>query len=114
MGRPREYDREALLEEFLAYITATEIPIEAEFAYQHDIDKRRLYDWPEFAHALAIFRCKKEAALEIGGLYGKLNPRQAIFSLNRLGRSDRTEQTFKGASNAPVRIIVSEKTATQS
>jgi hypothetical protein len=112
-GRPRKYDRAHLLAAFETYVRTTEIPIEAEFAYRHDIDKRRLYDWPEFSHALAIFRCKKEAALEIGGLYGKLNPRMTIFALKQLGWTDRGERTLKGARDAPVRFIVSEKVDTQ-
>jgi hypothetical protein len=57
----------------LAYIKATEIPVEAEFAYHHDIDKRRLYDWPEFSHALALFRCKTEAVLERKAVAGEIN-----------------------------------------
>jgi hypothetical protein len=113
LGRPRRYDRQALLEAFETYIKATEIPIEAEFAYMHDIDARRVYDWPEFAHALAIFRCKKEAALAIGGLYGTLNPRMTILALKQFWWSDQGDRTLKGARDAPVRFIVSEKMASK-
>jgi hypothetical protein len=100
----------ALLKAFEAYIKATEIPVEAEFAYQHDIDKRRLYDWPEFEHALALFRCKKEGALELKSLYCKINPRMAIFALKQLGWTDRGEQTLRGDKGAsPITFEVSEK-----
>jgi len=87
------------------------IPVEAEFACQHDIDVCRLYDWPEFAHALAIFRCKMEAALEHGGMYGKLNPRMTIFASKQLGWTD---PRWRGDDETPLLVIASERTATRS
>lgn len=71
----------------------------------------RLYDWPEFAHALAIFRCKMEAALEHGGMYGKLNPRMTIFASKQLGWTD---PRWRGDDETPLLVIASERTATRS
>jgi hypothetical protein len=46
-GRPRIYDREALLEAFEAYIETTDIPIVVEFTTQAGITRDLIYSWPE-------------------------------------------------------------------
>jgi hypothetical protein len=108
-GRPRKYDREALLEAFEAYIAATEIPIVAEFSWRQDVTRESLYQWPEFRHALAMCLTKKEAQLERKALYNEINVSMAIFSLKQLGWSDRVRQTHRGDAFAP--IIISETAA---
>jgi hypothetical protein len=108
-GRPRKYDREALLEAFEAYIAATDIPIVAEFSWRQDVTREVLYQWPEFRHTLAMCLTKKEAQLERKALYNEINVSMAIFSLKQLGWSDRTEQTHRGDAFAP--IILSETAA---
>jgi hypothetical protein len=97
MARPREWDRAELLEKLLHYVDNTDIPILARFAYEHGVDRQRLYEWPELADALKNCIAKKEAALEEGALTGMLNVSMAIFSLKQLGWSDRQEVAVKGA-----------------
>jgi hypothetical protein len=111
-GRPPRDDRPKLLARFEQYIGAHDFPAIAEFSYQNDVSRQQLYEWPEFTDALERCRNKKEANLEIGALYNRINVRQAIFSLKQLGWSDRTEQTLRGDTHAPVQLIVSEKIAT--
>jgi hypothetical protein len=87
-GAPRQWDREWLLSELLQYIDNTEVPIVAEFAYQHDITRQQLYEMPELSDALKKLIAKKESSLEKGCLTGKLQPSMAIFSLKQLGWKD--------------------------
>jgi hypothetical protein len=111
-GRPLRSDRPELLRKFLEYIDSTDIPVIQQFCYQNDVGTDQLYTWPEFAGALDKARNKKEANIEIKSLYNEINTRQAIFSLKQLGWSDRTEQTLRGDTHAPMQLIVSEKIAT--
>lgn len=108
-GRPRKYDRKALAEEFRAYIDANDIPIVAEFAYQHNVDKQLLYDWEEFSYLLKTCTQKKETALERLALKQDVNVTMAIFSLKQLGWSDKNETVLKGDRNQPV--VISDKAA---
>jgi hypothetical protein len=112
-GPPPRSDRPELLAKLNEYIDAHDIPVLQQFCYQHDILHRQLYDWPELASAVERARNKKEGNLEIKTLFGEINARVAIFSLKQLGWTDRGVQTLKGDRNAPVRLIVSEKVATQ-
>lgn len=95
-GRPREYDRDALYQAFEQYISQTEIPIIAEFAYQNRVLRETLYDWPEFSTLLKECISKKEAALERKSLTGDCNVTMAIFSLKQLGWSDKQETKHSG------------------
>ncbi len=108
-GRPRKYDREALGKEFAQYIESNDIPIVAEFAYQHGMDKQLLYDWAEFTALIKTCTQKKEAALEKQALSQQVNVTMAIFSLKQLGWSDRNETTHKGDAAHP--IVISHKAA---
>jgi hypothetical protein len=90
-GRPREYDRDALLKSLLEYIDATEIPIIVEWARAHGIIREKLYTMPELSDALKLCIMKKEAALERAGLENRMNVSMAIMSLKQLGWSDRRE-----------------------
>lgn len=94
MARPVEWTEESrseLLRLFLSYITETEVPIIAEFAYQNGIYRQRMYEWPEFTDAIKLCITKKEAQLEKGALSGQLNTTMAIFSLKQIGWRDRQE-----------------------
>lgn len=108
-GRPRKYDRKQLLTEFSQYIEDNDIPILAEFAYQHDLDKQILYEWEEFFYLVKRCVQKKETALERLALKQRVNVTMAIFSLKQLGWSDKQETTHKGDAAHP--IVVSEKAA---
>ena len=108
-GRPQEYDREALAQEFAQYIDSTDIPIIAEFAYQHHIDMSCFYDWPQFTNLLKECVQKKQSALERKALKQDVNVTMAIFSLKQMGWSDKQETTLKGDQAHP--IVVSEKAA---
>jgi hypothetical protein len=108
-GRPQEYDRDALAREFAEYIESQEIPIIAEFAYQHKIDMARFYDWPEFENLLKECIQKKQTALERKALKQDVNVTMAIFSLKQMGWSDKQETTHKGDAANP--IVISEKAA---
>ena len=87
-GRPRVHDRQQLLELLEQYIANTPIPILAEFAYLNNLHSQQLYEFPELSDAIKKAISKKEAALEMGGLTGSLNPSMAIFSLKQLGWAD--------------------------
>jgi hypothetical protein len=100
-GRPRIYDREALLEAFEAYIETTDIPIVVEFTTQAGITRDLIYSWPEFSSLLKRCVQKKEAALERAMLNNKVNTVGAIFALKQLGWSDRVEQTNKDERMSP-------------
>lgn len=107
-GRPRQYNREQLLVEFGAYIEAKDIPIVAEFAYQHSVPRELLYDWEEFSTLLKDCIAKKESALERKALSGEINVTMAIFSLKQLGWSDKQETTHKGDAAHPLVISASD------
>jgi hypothetical protein len=103
-GRPREYDREKVLSDFLEYIEKTEIPIVAEFASNHGLTRQFLYDNEEFTVAISRCTFKKEAALERMALQGKVNTTMAVFSLKQLGWTDRQDVTHKGDKANPIMI----------
>lgn len=104
MARPREYDREALAHAFEQYISDTELPIVAEFAYLNDVPRETLYTWDEFQTLLKRCIAKKEAALERGMYAEDINVTAAIFSLKQLGWKDKIEHS--GDKNAPVALNV--------
>ena len=106
VGRPQVYDREALAQEFTQYIESQEIPIIAEFAYQHKIDMAQFYDWPEFSNLLKECVQKKQAALERKALKQDVNVTMAIFSLKQIGWSDKQETLLKGDPNAPLALVL--------
>lgn len=103
-GRPREWDRAELCEKFYAFVESERIPIVAKFAYEHGIDRQRLYEWPELADALKACIAKKESALEELALSGDVNCTMAIFSLKQLGWSDRNDLTLKGDKAHPLAL----------
>lgn len=110
IGRPKKYTKKfkkELFEKFETYIDDHDIPILAEFAYQNNIARGRLYEFDVFVDAIKRCHDKKEANLEKGLLSGKLNPAGAIFSLKQLGWTDRTEVEHRGG--AVMKIIVSEE-----
>lgn len=92
-GRPRKYDAEAverLKILFAEYIDTTEIPIICEFAYQNDILRDIIYDYPELTTLRKKAIAKKEAQLERLALKDVIDKTMAIFSLKQLGWSDRS------------------------
>ena len=96
-GRPIEIDSVQLLADLEAYTENTEIPIIAEFAYQHGLNRSSIYEIAEVSDALKKLTAKKEAALERLMLSGKPNVAAgAIFSLKQMGWSDRTEVKHSG------------------
>ena len=95
-GRPREYDRDKIAKALAKYIEANEIPILAEFAYQHKITRELMYDWPELSTLIKLCVTKKESALERKALSGDCNVTMAIFSLKQLGWSDKQETKHSG------------------
>lgn len=111
MARPREWDRAALLEALLNYVEETEIPIVAQFAYTHGINRQRLYEWDELADAIKACTTKKEAQLEALALANKINCSMAIFSLKQLGWKDTHEQTHRGDAGGPIKIVISSMDA---
>lgn len=96
-GRPIEIDRAKLVADLAKYIDETDIPIIAEFAYRHGLNRSSIYEITEVSDALKKLIAKKEAALERLMLSGKPNVAAgAIFSLKQLGWSDRTEVKHSG------------------
>ena len=90
-GRPKKWTpakRKELLDKFYEYIEKSDIPIIAEFAYQHWISDKTLYTFDEFVEPIKIAVTKKKAQLELGGLGNQINTTMAIFSLKQLGWSD--------------------------
>jgi hypothetical protein len=108
MARPREWDRAELEEAFWQYIEKTEIPIIAQFAYEHGVRRDQLYEMPELSNALKACIAKKETALESKALSGGVNCSMAIFSLKQLGWSDKIDQTHKGDSAHPLMITATD------
>ena len=105
-GRPREYDRDLIAQQFAAYILETEIPIVAEFAAQHGLSKQFLYDCEELSGLVKQCTCKKEGALERKALQGDCNVTMAIFSLKQLGWTDKVDNTLKGDANQPLALTL--------
>jgi hypothetical protein len=93
VGAPRIHNREEIRLKLLEYIENNEIPILAEFAYQNDISRDQLYDWPELTDARKKCILKKEAQLEKGALSNQINVTMAIFSLKQMGWTDKQEST---------------------
>jgi len=75
------------------YTDKTKIPILAEFAYQNNISREQLYQYPELTYAIKRLLLKKESQLEKFGL--TKNSSMAIFSLKQLGWTDKSEITGK-------------------
>ena len=94
-GRPRNLSDDEvsdLAREFEDYISTTDIPIIAEFAYKTGIARQSLYDYPEFSTLTKAAIDKKEAQLERKALNGEIDKTMAIFSLKQLGWSDKLER----------------------
>jgi len=102
MARPREWDREALCEEFFQYVENTDIPIVAEFAYTRGISRDQLYAMEELSDALKACIAKKEFALESKALKGDVNCTMAIFSLKQLGWKDVQQREHSGATSITI------------
>jgi predicted CopG family antitoxin len=98
-GRPIEWTDERIqnvIKKLDTYIEDNTIPIIAEFAYQNDIRKAVLYEKEEFSYSIKRLIEKKEANLEKGMLFGKINVTGAIFSLKQLGWRDKSEIEHSG------------------
>lgn len=98
-GRPRKFTKKRIKEiiaDFEDYISFTEVPIVAEFAYQQNILRESLYDYPEFSTVLKKCIAKKESQLEKLALSGKVSTPMAIFSLKQIGWSDKKEVEHSG------------------
>lgn len=102
MVRPREWDRDELVNALHQYIDSTDIPIVAEFAYQNGLHRQQLYDMDELSDALKACTSKKEAALERKALAGDVNCTMAIFSLKQLGWKDVQTREHTGAMNVSI------------
>lgn len=97
---------EEINEKLEQYIDETDIPIVAEFAYQNNISRQRLYDLKsnELKKLMERLIAKKEAGLERLMLSGKPNVATGcIFSLKQLGWKDRQEIS---GDNKPIIIKV--------
>ena len=99
MARPVEYTKEELekirikMEE---YISSTDIPVLAEFAYKNNIRRATLYEHDALTYTREKMKDKKMAQLEIKGLNNEVNPTMAIFSLKQLGWTDKQEVKHSG------------------
>ena len=91
---------------FRSYIDDTDIPIIVEFAYQNNIPREALYDYPEFSTLKKECIDKKEAQLERKGLAGDIDRTMAIFSLKQLGWSDRHAHEITGKDGEPLHVTV--------
>jgi len=92
MARPRNYSKEEvkdILDRLEKYISETDIPIIAEFAYLNDIPRTTFYDYEEFSTLIKKLIDKKEAQLEKMGLHGDVEKTMAVFSLKQLGWRDK-------------------------
>lgn len=104
MGRHKKYTDEyieEINEVFNLYISNTDIPIVAEFAYQNNVPRQKLYEFDGFRDTIKRCIDKKEAQLERLALRNEINTTMAIFSLKQLGWKDRQEVEHSGE----VRII---------
>lgn len=73
------------------YIENTDIPIVSEFAYQNNMARQKLYEFPVINDTIKILISKKEAQLERKALNNEINTTMVIFSLKQLGWKDRHE-----------------------
>ena len=108
MGRPIEFTPERIqeiIEKMERYIEENDIPIVAEFAYQNDIRRAALYEYPDFSYTLQKLINKKEAQLEKLGLFNVVNSAMAKFSLAQLGWSEKQETKVDGG----VQIVYGDK-----
>ncbi len=112
-GRPPEIDANKLADKLLLYIkekceSQREFPILAEFAYQQDVLRCRIYEIAESKNgerlSNAIKKCSeaKEFRLESLCSKNKINPSMAIFSLKQLGWKDNKDQ---GAPSDPTEAL---------
>jgi len=107
MGRPVKFTPERIqeiIDKMERYIEENDIPIVAEFAYQNDIRRAALYEYPDFSYTLQKLINKKEAQLEKLGLFNVVNASIAKFSLAQLGWSEKQETNIKG-----VQIVYADK-----
>jgi len=108
MGRPIEFTPERIqeiIEKMERYIEENDIPIVAEFAYQNDIRRAALYEYPDFSYTLQKLINKKEAQLEKLGLFNVVNASMAKFSLAQMGWSEKQETKVDGG----VQIVYGDK-----
>ena len=94
MAREKKYTAEviaAIRGKLEKYIKKTYIPIVAEFAYQNNIPRQKLYELQGIRDTIKKLIDKKEAQLERGGLEKKVDKTMAIFSLKQLGWKDTQE-----------------------
>lgn len=78
------------------YTDRTPIPMVSEFAYEYDLNRTQLYEYPELSDAIKRLKDKKETALQRLALSGKIPPAFAIFSLKQLGWRDKPEEDSTG------------------
>ena len=105
--------RKSLLEEFLKYLYdknddgedyKNPVPSVSEFAFQHKINRQRLYEFDEFSDALELCKSKRERDLEMGGLSGAFPPGMAIFGLKQLGWKDTPDEENKSDNTLVIRF----------
>lgn len=109
-GRPKSYNKEQVKEickKYENYIEVTDVPIVAEFAYQNNITRGLLYEYPEFLTLTKRAIEKKEAQLEKLALFNVVNSTMAIFSLKQLGWSDKQQVEVSGG-DTPVGVKLHE------
>ena len=102
-GSPRTIWTEEKINEIISkmdkYTDESDLPILAEFAYQNNILRSQLYEYPEFANAIKRMMDKKEAQLEKLGAFNVINSTMAVFSLKQLGWTDKQQIEHSGEIN---------------
>jgi len=107
VGRPPKYNPnqvEQIKAALVKYTEAAEIPIMAEFCYQHGLTRHDLYNNSELNLLIKLLREKKEARLEKLALLGVIDKSMAIFSLKQLGWSDKQHLEMTGKDGGPIEL----------
>jgi len=90
--RPKELDEEEIIRALYDYLECTKVPILKEFTSSlfmcAEVLRRKADKNPNLGLAIRNALDKKEASLEQGMLYNKLNAIGSIFSLKQLGWKD--------------------------
>jgi len=98
-GRPREYDRDDILDQFERFIEETDRPSIDKFCAKVSIPRippSTFYEWNEGAELRELAEAKSRDDLVEGGLTGRYSQIMAIFAAKNCGMADRQEHELSG------------------
>ena len=107
-GKPRLYDREAVLARFAQYIDSTPLPFIATFCADEGVPKSTFLEWAEGAALRDVCKTKEESGFLEAGVTGKMNVAFVLFGLKNLGYSDSQSVKHSGEikTDNTLRVII--------